>query len=139
MGRGNLAGHLAIPGPQDLRHVSGPPFPQSDLDHRAYQRTHHLLTERRRLDVEPQQAVAQVRPVGEANPTDERGALGPTTERSEVMFTIERIARQSHGAQVQGMGDVPGRFGEERVWDGPVEDAVAVAPPGRRPTGIKAL
>src|SRR5581483_7807061 len=57
--RGHVTGSRTIPRPQDRGHVAGPAPAEADVDQRADDRADHLVTERRRLDPEVEEATVR--------------------------------------------------------------------------------
>ena len=114
---------------------------QAHLDQGADDGAHHLLAERRRLDLEAQHPVAQVHPAGVADHPHQRapatGGRRQNDEKSCSPYSGSQASRMAR--QVEGPLHVPGRAGRERVRHRVVAHRVAVAAAGRRAAGVEAL
>ena len=55
------------------------------------------------------------------------------------MLADEGVGAGPQGPQVERLGHVPGRGGQERVGHGPVEDRVAVGPGRGREAGVEVV
>ena len=69
MGRGQVAGGLAVVGVHDGGHLAGAEVAQAHIHVQAHDGPDHLVTEGVGLDVEPQQIVAEVVPRGVDDPS----------------------------------------------------------------------
>lgn len=145
----NLAGALAIFRKQETAHVAGRKPACTGVDHRADDGPHHLVAERVRPDLEPQQAGAIVgghlRPACQHHIALHRrvGLTGHrprlAAERREVVFADERIAGQAQGRQRQRLEDMPRGRRQKCVWLRRVPDVVSVVPPLGAESGTEVL
>ena len=126
VGRGDLAGGVAVPGDEDAADVAGRDPPDADVDERADDRAHHLVAERRGPDLE-----AQVVGIVELASSGPRAPGGPARPRPP-----RRRARCAAAGGGRTRRSRAGRSGGRRPPASPSATAVgARTRPARRAAG----
>ena len=146
VGRGDLAGGLAVAGDEDAADVAGRRLAEPDVDERADDRAHHLVAERGGPDLEAQVGrVVELDQRGRQHAPDQRrlglavGDLRPAAERREVVLADQRVARRLHRPEGQRLRHEPRPPGEQRVRRRRVPHVVAVVAPRRREAGVEVV
>ena len=143
VGRGDRRGGRAVAGAEDGSDVAGADLGVARVDERAHDRAHHLVAERRGLDLEAQHPLLQVGPPGPAHPPHQRHgsvsgtALGRRQNALKSCSPISGSHARREQLEVERGRDVPGRRGQERVGHGPVQHRVAVGAAGGREPGVE--